>query len=143
MFQMDPNDVAIPNPVYMKWPQNYSCVDSPTPVLQQRYEGLFRKQQQHTNAAQITITNPASFTVPPCCYKTIDFKVLVTTSLPAVTLIYGSEFLFRLGLTCVINHIPTNEIFLYVTVYNNKSTSIAVDENSLQFTAHTVLAKYP
>jgi len=140
---MNTNDIVVPDPVYMKWPKNYSCVDSPAPVLQLRYEGIPKNQHPRTNKALITLTNPTSFTIQANSYVTIHFKVLVTTSLPAVTLIYGSEFLFRLGLSCIINQIPTNDMFLNVTVYNNKSAPIHYDKESVQFTAHTVLAKYP
>jgi len=31
---MNEDEITIPGPVYMKWPTNYSCQDSPTPVLQ-------------------------------------------------------------------------------------------------------------
>ena len=140
---MNTSDVTVPDPVYMKRPKNFSCVDCPTPVLQLRYEGIPRDRQSSTNKTLITLNNPTSFTIQPYCSTTIHFKVFVTTSLPAVTLIYGADFLFRLGLTCRIDKIPTNEMFLHVTVHNNKSTPITFDKESLQFTAHTVLAHYP
>lgn len=58
-------------------------------------------------------------------------------------MIYGSDFLYRLGITCVINQIPTNDSFLNVTIFNHKSVPITLEKKTLQFTCHTVLAKYP
>ncbi len=48
------------------------------------------------------------------------FPVLIITSLPAVSILYGNDFLFRHGLTCVINPIPTNNTLLHIKLYNNK-----------------------
>jgi hypothetical protein len=139
---MNEDTITIPDPVYMKWPKNYSCQDSPTPVLRINYKGLTNSLRCQ-NPAMITLSNKTSFTIPSCDYTTIHFNVLVTTSLPAVTLIYGNDFLFRHGLTCVINQIPTNDTLLYVKVYNNKSEALTFPKESLQFTCLTVLAKYP
>jgi hypothetical protein len=133
-------DVTVPDPVYMKWPKNYTCQDSPTPVLKIRYEGL---STPYTNPVLITLTNKSSITIPSCDYAIINFPVLVTTSLPAISILYGNDFLFRHGLTCVINQIPTNDTLLYIKVYNNKSVTSTFEKESLQFICHTVLAKYP
>jgi hypothetical protein len=139
---MNDDDISVPDPIYMKWPENYSCPDSPTPILQIRYEGL-PVDVHRTDKALITLTNKKQFIVLPNDYATINFNVLVTTSLPAVTILHGSDFLFRLGLTCVLNLIPTNDTFLSIKVYNHKSVPITCQKESLQFTGHTVLTKYP
>lgn len=139
---MNEDTITIPDPVYMKWPKNYSCQDSPTPVLRINYKGLTNSLRCQ-NPAMITLSNKTSFTIPSCDYTTIHFNVLVTTSLPAVTLLYGNEILFRHGLTCVINQIPTNDSLLSIKIYNPKSEPSTFAKESLQFTCHTVLAKYP
>ena len=36
-----------------------------------------------------------------------DLPLLVRTSLPAVSILYNNDFLYKQGLTCVINQIPT------------------------------------
>ena len=138
---MNEDEITIPGPVYMQWPKNYTCQDSPTPVLQIRYEGLTTTLRS-PNSALITLTNRTSFMIPSCDYATIYFNILVITSLPAVTLLYGNEFLFRRGLTCVINQIPTNETLLSIKIYNHKSEPSTFEKESLQFNCHTVLAKY-
>jgi hypothetical protein len=138
---MNEDNIFIPDPVYRKWSHNNSCQDSPTPVLRIRYEGL-QTNLNCPHPALITLTNNASFTIPSCNFATIYFNVLVTTSLPAVTLLYGNDFLFRHGLTCVVNQIPTNDTLLHIKVYNHKSEPLTFAKESLQFTCHTVLAKY-
>jgi len=137
------DDISIPEPIFMKWPENYTCVDSPAPVLQIQYEGLPPDFKCRTSTTLLTLTNKSSLTIKPCRYATIHFNVLVKTSLPAITMIYGSDFLYRLGITCVINQIPTNDSFLNVTIFNHKSVPITLEKKTLQFTCHTVLAKYP
>ena len=117
--------------------KNFSCQDSPTPVLRINYKGLTNSLRCQ-NPAMITLSNKTSFTIPSCDYTTIHFNVLVTTSLPAVTLLYGNEILFRHGLTCVINQIPTNDSLLSIKIYNPKSEPSTFAKESLQFTCHTV-----
>jgi hypothetical protein len=140
---MNEDDITIPEPTYMKWPKNYTCVDSPTPVLRIQYEGLPASLRPRANTALLTLTNTSSFTIRPCRYATLHFNILVKTSLPAVTILYGNDFLFRQGITCVINQIPTNDTMLNITIYNHKSVPVTFEKESLQFTGHTVLAKYP
>ncbi len=140
---MDEDNVIIPNPVYMKWPKNYTCQDSPTPVLKIRYIGLPNSSNSSTSQASITLTNRTSFSIPSRDYAIIYFPVLVITSLPAISILYGDNFLFRHGLTCVINHIPTNDTLLHIKVYNHKSEPLTFAKESLQFMCHTVIAKYP
>jgi hypothetical protein len=138
---MNEDNIFIPDPVYRKWSHNNSCQDGPTPVLRIRYEGL--KTILHCpHPALITLTNNTSFTIPSCGFTTINFNVLVTTSLPAVSILYGNDFLFRHGLTCVVNQLPTNDTLLHIKVYNHKSEPLTFAKESLQFTCHTVLAKY-
>lgn len=136
------DDITVPRPVCMKQPTNFSCVDSPKPVLRIRYECILTVPHS-SNTPLISLTNENSFTVPSCNFATIYFNVFVTTSLPAVTLIYGNDFLFRQSLTCVINPIPSNDTLLNVTVYNHKPTAVTFAKETLQFTCHTILAKYP
>ncbi len=103
------DDITVPDPVYMKWPKNFTCQDSPTPVLKIQYEGLSNTTSPHRNPAFITLTNKKAFTIPSCNYAIIHFPVLVRTSLPAVSILYSNDFLYKHGLTCVINQIPTND----------------------------------
>lgn len=134
--------ITIPDPIYMKRPKNYSCRDRPSPVLQIRYDGL--PTTLRSNSALITLTNKTEFTIPSCDYATLNFNVLVTTSLPAVTIVYDNDYLlFRHGLTCVINQIPTNDTMLYIKIYNHKSIPSSFEKESLQFTCYTLLAKHP
>ena len=58
------------------------------------------------------------------------FPVLLITSLPAVSILYGNDFLFRHGLTCVINPIPTNNTLLHIKLYNNNKLIPSTFEKS-------------
>lgn len=136
---MNEDDITIPEPVYMKWPQFYTCVDSPTPAIKIQYEGQPNLLQSHRFPAIMILTNQTSLTIPACDYAKIYFPILVTTSLPAVSILYGEDFLFRHNLTCLIDPIPTNNTFLYITVYNHKSEPVTFAKESLQFHCHTVL----
>jgi len=113
----DDDDITVPDPVYMKWPKNFTCQDSPTPVLKIQYEGLSNTTSPHRNPAFITLTNKKAFTIPSCNYAIIHFPVLVRTSLPAVSILYK--------------------------VFNHKLLPLTFEKESLQFICHTVLAKYP
>ena len=62
---MNVDDITVPDPVYMKWPKNFSCQDSPTPGLKIQYEGL-SIPLPNTNSAIITLTNKTAFTIPSC-----------------------------------------------------------------------------
>ncbi len=139
----DDDDITVPDPVYMKWPKNFTCQDSPTPVLKIQYEGLSNTTSPHRNPAFITLTNKKAFTIPSCNYAIIHFPVLVRTSLPAVSILYNNDFLYKQGLTCVINQIPTNDTLLHIKVFNYKLIPLTFEKESLQFICHTVLAKYP
>ena len=63
------------------------------------------------------------------------------TNVPAVSILYQSGFIFRLGLTCVVNQIPTNDIPLNITIFNHCDSTKTVSKDILQFYCHTVLAK--
>jgi hypothetical protein len=62
---MNFDDITVPDPEYMKWSKNFSCQDSPTPVLKIKYEGL-SIPLPNTNSAIITLTNKTAFTIPSC-----------------------------------------------------------------------------
>jgi hypothetical protein len=93
---MNVDDITVPDPVYMKRPKNFSCQDSPTPVLKIQYEGLSNTTLPHRNPAFITLTNKKEFTIPSCNYAIIHFPVLVITSLPAVSTVYFIVMIFYL-----------------------------------------------
>lgn len=144
MFQINMNhdELTIPNRIYIKRPDNYSCTDCPTPVLRIKYIGKQNYLQRTNSNSLITLTNNTSFTIKPHSYAKIHFNILVRTSLPAVSIIYDDNLLFRHGLTCIINQIPTNDTLLNVTIYNNKSELSTFAKESLQFICNTLLAHY-
>ena len=65
--------------------KNFSCQDSPTPVLKIQYEEI-SNTLPHRSPAFIT-DKQIAFTIPSCTYAVINFPVLVITSLPAVAVL--------------------------------------------------------
>jgi hypothetical protein len=115
-------------------------VDSPTPTLRVRYEGVFEYNHNYTRA-DITLTNHTEFQIEPNQFKTLRFTLSVISNLPAVSLIYPSSLLFREGLSCVITPIPTNDMSLYVILHNHCNTTKTFPLYRLVFYCNTVLAK--
>jgi hypothetical protein len=117
-------------------------IDGPSPTLKIRYEGVFNQYICYPySEAIITLTNDTAFTIEPHQYKTLQFNILVITNLPAVSIIYQSTLIFRLGLSCVVNQIPTNDIPLHITIFNHSDLTKNISKDTLQFYCHTVLAK--
>ena len=117
-------------------------IDGPPPTLKVRYEGVFNPYISYPfTDPLITLTNAEEFTLEPNEFKTLHFKILVITNLPAVSILYQSGLLFRRGLSCIVNQIPTNDISLHITIFNHSDISKTIAEDSLQFYCHTVLAK--
>jgi len=68
--------------------KNFSCQDSPTPVLKIQYYNTIQYEEisntlPHRSPAFIT-DKQIAFTIPSCTYAVINFPVLVITSLAAV-----------------------------------------------------------
>jgi hypothetical protein len=136
---MDGDSITVPT----LRPKRYGDeIDGPPPTLKIRYEGVFNQYICYPyNEALITLTNDTEFTIEPHQYKTLQFKILVLTNVPAVSILYQSGFIFRLGLSCVVNQIPTNDIPLNITIFNHCDSTKTVSKDILQFYCHTVLAK--
>jgi hypothetical protein len=118
-------------------------MSGPTTILQFRYLGHhnhFQPNKLHnTSVNTITIENPKSVQLKPFQSTKILFPVMVLSSLPATSFVYAPERLYRLGLHCIISFIPTNDTFLYITVYNYTNKSIHFKENYLQFYCTTTI----
>ena len=62
---------------------------------------------------------------------------MVVSSLPATSFVYAPELLYRIGLNCTPAFIPTNDTYLFITVYNQ--TSKPIECRNLQFFCTTTL----
>ena len=135
----DEDNITIPS---LKPKRHSDEIDGPPPTLKIQYEGVLNQYicYPFTNPS-ITLTNDTDFTIEPCQYKTLQLKTLVRTNVSAVSILYQSNLLFRLGLSCVVNQIPTNDVPLQITIFNHSDSPKTIFKNMLQFYCHTVLAK--
>jgi len=137
LFQIRMSIITVPLPRYKK--AKYSC-DHPLPVLNIAYTGSPPYGQYAKDCEKITLYYPHSLTIAPNQHITLRFPVLIETSLPCMSIIYGSCLVFRFGLTCSIATMWTNDSYLSVVVYNYKTYPLQFSKNSLTFSCLTVLA---
>jgi hypothetical protein len=114
--------------------------DHPKPVFKINYLGSPPYGNYKNNCEQITLYYPHSISFQPYQTQTLHFPLLIETSLPCQTLVYGSHLLFRFGLTSNITITHSNDSFLSVTVYNYKDQQITFSKNCLTFICQTVIA---
>lgn len=114
-----------------------TSTDCPTIILKLKYVG---KQPWNNHSPIITITNAKSFNLAPYQCLKMSFPIMVLSSLPAKTIVYASELVYRLGLHTLESIIPTNDMPLYITVYNPTSSSLTFKKDSLQFYCTTILS---
>jgi hypothetical protein len=69
----------------------------------------------------LTLYNSQSINLKPNEFQTIYFEETVLTSLPALCLIYGDEFLYYKQLTCLPNFIRSNDGYLNVSIVNRSN----------------------
>jgi len=131
------DNINVPAPVLKR---SGDEVDSPTPTLRVRYEGVLEHNHDYKGAV-VSLTNTSDFTIEPNQFKTLRFTLSVITNLPAVSLIYPGSLLFREGLSCVVNPIPTNDMPLYVIIFNHCDIAKTFTKHRLHLFCNTVLAK--
>ncbi len=130
--------INVPFRRYMKRSKNFSYPDCPTPIVNLRYLGT-NHGNKYSPVSKITVTNNNELVINPFQFKKVTFSVMVVSSKQATSFIYGSDYLFKLGLSFLINFIPTNDTNLYITVYNHTSKTLYFSPHSLQFYCQTIL----
>lgn len=132
------SSIDVPVPQYKK---ALTSNDHPTPVLQIKYTGSPPYGEYRPNSSTITLYYPHSLTLNPLETITISFPILIETSLPCLTIIYGSQILFRHGLTCNITISHSNEPLIHPTrLYNFTDKLLTFPPHSLTFNCLTVIA---
>lgn len=126
------DEIIVPTPGVIS--DDSDLVDGPKPVLMFQYNLQFGE-----NESPIILRNETSFILEPSHYKKIKFNIVVSSNLPAVSVIYQDNMLFRMGITCVVNPIQTNDIPLFVTVFNYRDEPIKVEKGDLHFWCRTIL----
>jgi hypothetical protein len=126
--------VSIPSPNVVQRPINFTECGSP-PIFRVRYCG----HQHSFGNNTILLHNKEAITLKPYEATTVYFDVIVFTSLPATSILYGSPIMYHQGLTCIINLIPTNDQYLHVTIVNKKTHTVEFEPDALTFYCNTVL----
>jgi hypothetical protein len=112
--------------------------DCPIPVFCLKYVGT-KHGDNYKPVPTITVTNNTKLEIKPFHFQKITFSVLVLSSRPATSIIYGTDLIVRLGLSCLITFVPTNDSPLYTIVYNNTPETLSFPSHSLQFYSKTTL----
>ena len=105
------DDILVPPFQYKNIKERKTSHDCPTYVLRLRYVGN-NPYRCNKSLPTITLTNKYLFTILPFQFKKIHFFSMVMSSIPATSFVYSSDLVFRLGLSCIITFIPTNDISL-------------------------------
>jgi hypothetical protein len=135
------NSITIPSPQY-KSRKNRTENDHPTPIVKINYVGSPQSPAYRHfahNRPNITLIYPHSITIQPFEKQTIYFPVLVESSLPTQSIIYGTDLLFRYGLTSQITIIPSDSL-LFTVIKNNMNKPLSIPKNRLSFNCLTVVA---
>ena len=87
----------------------------------------------------LDLFNSHSFILQPLQIKIIFFNNTLITSLPAVCLLYGSQYLYKKGISYKINLIKTNDNYLNIIIWNHTKQPINVNKNELHFIGTIVI----
>ena len=127
--------ITVPICKVIKKPKQFTESGS-KPVFQIKYIGI---DAPFINKAKLTLSNEKPITLNPFQSIQLYFNVIVITSLPAISLVYGCTYFYRQGLSVIINPIPTNDTYLSVTIVNKKSIVNHFKADSLTFYCQTIL----
>jgi hypothetical protein len=114
-FQKKKNTIVIPPPIKTRT----SCDCPSSNYLTRIYESNDKKMFKGNKT--LTLYNPQHITLKPNKWQTIYFEETILTSLPALCLIYGDEFLYYKELAWLPKFIRSNDGYLNVSVVNRSN----------------------
>jgi len=82
---------------------------------------------------KLTISNEYLFVIPSFNSCIITFNIIISTSLPGTCIIFPDNLLRKRGILTTISTVPTNDTYLYISLFNNTDRAITVKKNSIQF----------
>jgi hypothetical protein len=129
--------ITIPPPVISKLPENYTEVDCPPPILKVHILGNYNKT--NFNDTIINLFNTTTYTIPAFSFQTIYFNNLILTSLPAICCLYGSKYIFKLGLSHTPKLFQTNDCHPNITLYNFTTSTVVLPPNSIQVICNIII----
>lgn len=136
------NTITIPPLVYKKYPPQYTETGRPK-AFEIEIIGSCNDSWLRFQDTTIYLYNQNDYIINANTCQTIAFPVTVITSLPALCLLTCNSFIYNKGLSYMINTLPSNDSYLYVSLFNYTSRPIVLYSNELQVTCKVVLTGKP
>jgi hypothetical protein len=136
------NCVFIPPLILKKQPENYTECDcgGRSPIFETKLIGPLDKLfYRFENLNTIHFYNDKKYFLQPNSCKTIAFPVTILTSLPAESLLTCNSWIYTKNITTMINAIPTNDSYVYVTIFNYSTDIIEINPFDLQVTCKIIV----
>ena len=106
------------------------------PICQIKYIGT---RPPYLTRSFLSLENKEKITLQPLQSYKLYFNVMVMTSLPATSIVYGSDHNYCRGLSIIITQIPTNDTYLNITLVNKTLRVLHFEPDTLSFYCKTVL----
>jgi len=130
--------ISILPPLVVKKPRT-SC-DCPSTVFVIKENNSDQiKERIYKGNKTLYLTNTMSLTLKPKEIKTIYFCSSITTSLPAICIMFGSEFLYKQGISYKINHVRSNDVYPHINICNHTTKTIQIAQKQLTFMCTIIL----
>jgi hypothetical protein len=130
------NTVVIPIPSCHVRKTQTSC-DCPSKVFYINY--YMSSKQSFAGIKTIDLYNQYSITLKPYEKMILYFEETIITSLPATCILYGSQFLYKLGISYKVNLLQTNDTYLNIIIFNHTPKTLNFEPNSLNFICTIIL----
>jgi len=131
--------IKIPPPVYKKT-THYTEVDCPLPIFKTKILGSYHNFRFDQNL--IHFYNDTEITIQSYQYKTIYFKNLILTSLPAEYILFCAKHVYKLGLSHKIKTFLTNDSQPKITLFNYTKNNVTIAPNHLEIFCYIVLTRF-
>lgn len=133
--KMKKSTIKIPVTRLTKKPK-VTC-DCPTKVFQ--IKSWASTDNSMTGIKSLDLFNSRTITLKPKETRNIIFEKTIITSLPAICILYGSQFLYKLGISYEINVIQTNDTYANIFLHNHTRKIIHLPPNHLHVICSVVL----
>ncbi len=136
--------VKIPPLVHEKYPLNYTECGSGRPtILHIKVLGSFNSSWTRFENNTLHCYNENVYVIKANTCQTIAFPLTIITSLPALCLITCNSWIYYKNLTYMVNSMPTNDSYLYISLFNYTKESITLNPFDLQLTCKIVVTGQP
>ncbi len=136
--------IEIPPLIYKNYPPDYTECDCGRPaVFEIRVIGSWNETWTRIENNTIHLYNENKYVISPNTCQTIAFPVTIVTSLPALCMLTCNSWIYRKNLTYMVNTLPSNDSYLFVSLFNYTQESITLNPFDLQVTCKIVVTGRP